>query len=390
MSTEESKSAPPEKTEAPKEEAAKQEPAKQEEAKEPKKRDPIKFWTRITLLVLAALFIGHVLSDKYVPYTANARVQAYIVPLSAYVSGHLSKVYVTNNDIVKEGDPLVEIDSQKYELAVKQAEADLQKASQASDADLASVTTAQAKVTEAEANLVNARVKGERIIKLADQGAASRSRADDARSRITASEAQLASAKSELQKAKSNLGGTGEENAGFRAALSNLKQAQLDLARATVRAPSAGIITNFSVDVGHFANAGAPIMTFISIREVWIQADMRENSLGNIEAGDPVGIVLDAAPGKVFKGKIRSVGWGVSDNTQNQMGGLTTVDTTQGWLRESQHFPVLVDFADDGASKGYKRAGGQANVIVYTGDNGFLNSCGKLWVRLLSQLSHVY
>jgi len=391
MSTEPSEPDTP-KTEAVKQEETKQEPAKQEEteAKEPKKRDPIKFWTRTTILVLIGLFIAHILSDKYVPYTSNARVEAYVVPLSADVSGRLSKVYVTNNQVVKAGEPLVEIDSEKYALAVTQAEADLQQASQASDADLASVTTAQAKVTEAEANLQNAKVKGDRIIKLAEQGAASKSRADDARSRISASEAQLASAQSELQKAKSKLGETGEDNAGFKVALTNLKRAQLDLNRATVRAPSAGIITNFSIDVGHFANAGAPIMTFISIRDVWIQADMRENSLANIKTGNEVDILLDAAPGKVFNGKIRSVGWGVSDDTQNQMGGLTTVKTTQGWLRESQYFPVLVDFADDGASKGYKRAGGQANVIVYTGESGFLNGCGKLWMRLMSQLSHVY
>lgn len=355
----------------------------------PKKRDPIKFWTRTALILLVVLFTAHIIGDKYVPYTANARVEAYIVPIAPEVSGRLSKIYVTNNQMVKSGDKLVEIDSQKYELAVKQAQADLQSATQASDADLASVSTAQARVTEAEANLLNAQVKGERIVKLAEQGAASKSRADDARSRITASEAKLESAKSELQKAKSNLGDTGPDNAKVQAALANLERAQLDLNRATIIAPSDGIITNFSIDVGHFANTGAPLMTFISISDVWIQADMRENSLGKINAGDEVEIVLDAAPGKVFKGSIRSVGWGVSDDTQNQMGGLTTVKTTQGWLREPQHFPVIVDFSDD-ESKGFKRAGGQANVIVYTGGNPVINGVGKMWIRLVSFLSHIY
>ena len=381
MSTEEKKAdAPaPEKTDAPKEAAA-----------ETKKRDPIKFWTRSTLILLVALFTAHVLSDKYVPYTANARVEAYVVPLAAQVSGQLSKIYVTNNQLVKEGDKLVEVDSAKYDLAVKQAEADLQQATQASDVDLASVTTAQSRVTEAEANLVNSQVKGERIIKLAKQGAASQSRADDAKSKITSSEAKLVSAKSELQKAKSNLGSTGQDNAKIKQALVNLERAQLDLNRATVRAPSDGIISNFSVDVGYYANAGAPIMTFISVSDVWIQADMRENSLGHIKAGNKVGIVLDSAPGKAFKGSIRSVGWGVSDDTSNQIGGLTTVNTTQGWLRESQYFPVVVDFEEIEETKGFKRAGGQANVIVYTGDSFILNTGGKIWMRTISFFSHVY
>ncbi|MFC4993333.1 HlyD family secretion protein [Rubritalea tangerina] len=360
-----------------------------EQKEEKKKRDPIKFWTRVTLIAVVVLFFAHILSDKYVPYTANARVEAYVVPVAAEVSGRVSRVYVTNNELVKEGDKLIEIDSEKYELAVKQAEVDLQQASQVSDADTASVSTAQAKVAEAEANLENARVKGERIIKLSQQGAASMSRADDARSRITASEAKLASAKSELEKAKSNLGKTGQDNVKIQAALTNLERARLDLARATIVAPSDGIITNLSIDVGHYANPGAPVMTFISIKDVWIQADMRENSLGNIETGDRVEIVLDAAPGQVFGGTIRSVGWGVSDNTNNQIGGLTTVKTTQGWLREAQHFPVIIDF-DEGAGKGYKRAGGQANVIVYTGDNFLFNGVGKLWIRVISFFSHVY
>jgi multidrug resistance efflux pump len=233
-------------------------------------------------------------------------------------------------------------------------------------------------------------VKGERIIKLAEQGAASTSRADDARSRITSSEAKLVSAKSELQKAKSTLGGTGTDNAKIKVAMTNLERAQIDLNRATVRAPSDGIISNFSVDVGHFANAGAPIMTFISIRDVWIQADLRENALSNIKAGNEVGIVLDAAPGKVFKGSVRSVGWGVSDDTKDQIGGLTTVKTTQGWLRESQHFPVVIDFENQEDSKGFKRAGGQANVIIYTRESSFLNWGGRMFIRAISIFTHIY
>tara|TARA_R110000850_G_scaffold27067_8_gene76813 strand:- start:1578 stop:2783 length:1206 start_codon:yes stop_codon:yes gene_type:complete len=362
---------------------------KEAEKPAPKKRDPIKLWTVVTLTLLVLMFVGRVISDKFVPYTANARIEAYIIPMAAEVSGRLSKTYVTNNAIVEEGDKLVEIDAEKYQFAVEQAQADLQTASQATDADVAGVATAQAKVTEAEANLLNSQIKGARLVTLSEQGAASISRADDARSRITTSEAQLESAKSELIKAKSNLGATGKDNARIKAALTNLQSAQLDLSRATVRAPSDGIVSNFTIDVGHFANTGAPIMTFISIRDVWIEAAMRENSLGHIESGNPVEIILDAAPGRIFKGAIRSVAYGVSDDTSNQMGGLTTVKTTQGWMREAQHFPVIIDFSDE-ASKGFKRAGGQANIIVYTGDNGFLNKCGKLWIRLMSQLSHLY
>jgi len=130
-------------------------------------------------------------------------------------------------------------------------------------------------------------------------------------------------------------------------------------------------------------------MTFISTKDVWIQADMRENSLGHVKQDDPVELVLDAAPGQIFNGEVMSVGYGVSDDTSNSLGGLTTVQTSQGWLRQAQHFPVFIRFTDDSA-KEFLRAGGQVNVIIYTGDRPILNTLGRFWIRLVSVLSHLY
>ncbi|WP_136809007.1 HlyD family secretion protein [Desulfosediminicola flagellatus] len=346
-------------------------------------------WTTAIIIACIAIFTGHIMADKYTPYTSNARIEAFVVPIVPEVSGTLNRVNVTNNQLVTNDEVLAVIDSTKYELAVRRAEADLQLATQSSEADISSVTTAQAKVAEAEANLRNAEVKGKRIIKLSTQGAASVSRADDARSRIEANKAKLASARSELEKAKSNLGNTGKDNARVRSALVALETAQLDLARSSIQAPSNGIITNLTIDVGHYASIGSPLMTFISTRFVWIQADMRENCLMNMKAGNPVELVLDAAPGRVFNGEVMSVGYGVSDNVNNTLGGLTTVQPTQGWLRQAQHMPVLIQFSDD-ASKNFKRVGGQVNVIIYTGDNSILNFLGKFWIRMISIVSHVY
>ena len=354
-----------------------------------KKIDPVSLWTAIVVGLCLLIFCLHVLADKYTPYTSNGRIEAFVVPIVPQVSGSLTSVNVTNNQFVTERQVLAVVDTAKYELAVRRAQADLQLATQTSEADIATVTTAQARVAEAEANLRNAQVKGQRIIKLSKQGAASLSRADDARSRIEGSKAKLASARSELEKAKSNLGKTGEDNAKVRSALTALEIAQLDLRRSTIRAPSDGVITNLTVDVGHYAATGVPVMTFIATKFVWIQADMRENSLLNIKKNDPVELVLDAAPGHVFKGEVVSVGFGVSDNTGNTLGSLTTVQPTQGWLRQAQHLPVLIAFTDD-AAKGFKRVGGQVNVIVYTGNRPLLNTLGRFWIRMISFLSHIY
>jgi multidrug resistance efflux pump len=355
----------------------------------PPKRDPVKFWTSVTLVICLIIFSWHLLADKYTPYTSNGRVEAFVVPIATQVSGQLIRMSVVNNQRVTADQELAVIDKTNYDLAVQRAEAELQQASQTSAADVATVSTAQAKVAEAKANLSNAEVKGQRIIKLSKQGAASVSRADDARTRIEASKANLASAKSELTKAKSNLGTVGNDNARIRSALTSLETAKLDLYRTTIRAPADGIITNLTVDVGHYANAGAPIMTFIATKNTWVQADMRENSLGRIEKGDRVEMVLDAAPGKIIEGEVMSVGYGVSDNSSSSLGSLATVQTSQGWLRQAQHFPVLIRFVD-AEGKGHLRAGGQVNVIVYTGEAPVLNLLGRIWIRLISVLSHIY
>lgn len=354
-----------------------------------KQRDMVKLSTGAVLLICAALFVWHLLSDKYTPYTSNGRIEAFIVPIVPQVSGTLTHVYADNNQAVTDNQKLAEIDPAKYELAVQRAQAELQQASQASAADGSSVITARAKVAEAEANLRNAEIKGGRIIKLSKVGAASVSRADDARTTIEANEAKLDSALSELEKAKNNLGIDGKDNAHIRSAYSNLATAEIDLSHTIIRAPSNGIITNLTVEVGHYASGGSPIMTFISTKEIWIQANMRENSLKYIKQADSVDVVLDAAPGKIFKGEVISVGYGVSDSGSDALGGLATVQTTQGWLRQAQHFPVLIRFTDDN-SKGFRRAGGQANVIIYTGNNVVLNTLGRIWIRLISVLSHIY
>jgi multidrug resistance efflux pump len=324
-------------------------------------RDPVKFWTGIVLAVCIVMFIWHLLSDKYTPYSSNGRVEAFVVPIAPQVSGTLVNVYVLNNQSVSDQQNLAIVDPAKYELAVRRA----------------------------QANLRNAEIKGQRIIKLSKQGAASVSRADDARSSIEAKQARLASARSELEKTKSSLGATGQDNARIRSALTALETAQLDLHNTTIRAPSDGIITNLTVDIGHYAGAGMPIMTFISTKDIWVQADMRENSLGHIKQGDSVEMVLDAAPGRLFKGEVMSVGYGVSDNSTSAIGTLTTVQTSSGWLRQPQNFPVLIRFSDESA-KGFRRAGGQVNTIIYTGDHAVLNSLGRLWIRIVSMLSHIY
>jgi len=119
---------------------------------------------------------------------------------------------------------------------------------------------------------------------------------------------------------------------------------------------------------------------------------MRENQLGNLKRGDKVLIALDDNPGKLFPGRVDSIGWGVTEGDEAPTGQLPDVQADQGWLREPQRFPVRVvmDPADDEkAALAYGRSGAQANVMVFTDDNLILNPIGRLWMRIVALLSYL-
>ena len=96
-------------------------------------------------------------------------------------------------------------------------------------------------------------------------------------------------------------------------------------------------------------------MTLIAIHDVWISADMTENNLGNIDPGDQTAIVLDVMPGRVLKGRIRSVGGGVGTGQSAPPGTLPTVENNRDWLRQAQRIPVAVEFDAGGPGAAPRR-----------------------------------
>ena len=126
----------------------------------------------------------------------------------------------------------------------------------------------------------------------------------------------------------------------------------------------------------------------------WISAEMTENNLGRLEPDTPVAIVLDALPGKVFEGRVRSVGYGVSVGQSTAPGTLPEVENSRDWLRPAQRFPVIVEFAPGEARQLAKlrgiRVGGQAEVMAFPTQGNPLNPLGRLFLYLMSWLSYAY
>ncbi len=354
-----------------------------------KTADPVRKISKYLLYVVLFIFAWYVIADRIAPWTDQARVQAYVVPIVSQVSGRVIEINVNKDQLVQPGDVLFKIDPADYELALENAESALQLAGQKIGAGTANVTTAQAGVVEAETNLEHMKVQSVRVYELEEQNVLSESDGDKARAKVKAAAAQLMRARAQLDKAKQALGEKGIKNPRIRSAIAALKKAQLDLSRTTIVAPSQGGITNLQIDVGHYAKAGSALMTFVEVNNIWIQANLRENNIANIKPGNPVDITLDVAPGKIFSGTVSSIGFAVDSGASSRVGDLASVDGKSGWLRDAQRFPVIINF-DDNSARGLRRLGGQADVLIYTGNSWIINSLGWVWIRILSWFSYVY
>jgi multidrug resistance efflux pump len=354
-----------------------------------KAMDPARRITLIVLAVVAVLFAWHIVADRATPYTDLGKVDGYVVPIAPQVSGYVTEVPVVLNQVVEEGGLLLKINPLPFELAVNSARAQLELSGQQVRAQTSAIESAAGRVGVAMAQLDRAQRYFDRVEAIAAQnpGALSQADRDRATTQLAQAEAGVISAEAELDKARETLGVEGQDNPAIRAAAAALAQAEFNLEQTEIHAPRRGSVGDLQLAEGHFAVAGQPLATFISAQDVWVRADMRENNLGRIEIGHRAEVALDVAPGRIFRGHVASVSAGV-DTGQGARGGLTTAETTQGWLRDPQRFPVIIRFEGDEA-RGLLRAGGQASVIVYVGSNPLLNFVGRFRIRLTTLLSYV-
>lgn len=345
--------------------------------------------------VIALSLLLYLLADRYTPYTSQARIEGYVVGVSPKVAGAVTKMSVSNNQAVKSGQPLVEIDPSQYRIALDKARSDLASARKQFGAGGAAVEAARASLQAALANELKARQDATRLRRLReeDPGTISVRRQEVADATLQQATAQVVAAEADIRRAIDSMGGDSmEENTGLATALTAVEKAELDLSNTVIRAPSNGVITDLRTDVGLYAGTGSPVLTLVAVHDVWINAEFTENNLGRMKAGTPVDIVFDAMPGRVFKGEVRSIGLGVGADSNPPAGTLPSIDNDRDWLRQAQRFPVIVGFdaKQDPALRDALRVGGQASVIAYGEGSGITKLLGKLYIRVASWLTYAY
>ena len=354
--------------------------------KAPKPANPVRRVTLIVIVIATILFLYGIAADRFTPYTAQGLAQAYLVRIAPEVGGRVIEVGVETDQRIGPGTVLFRIDPDEYELAVRRAEAQLESVGQSIGASTAAVATAQAKLVEAVAKRDNARDQSARMLELIKRGVYPEARRSEAQSTLDSAEAVVLQAEAALEEARQALGPSGAENPQIRDAIAALAQANLDLQRTTVVAPTDCGVTNLSLTIGQVLAKGEAALTYIDIREVWVEAAFRENSLENVAVGDRVEIVFDILPGRVVEGRVAALGYGVGNRNVDPQTGLPSPRSQSGWIRPAQLMPVRIEFERQAL---LLRFGSQANVMIYPSDNVVMNALGYLRMRLVALLTYV-
>jgi len=281
----------------------------------------------VVLLALVALGarrwiygLSHVSSD-------NAQVDGHIVPILPKVGGFVTEVRIDENQNVKAGDTLVVLDDRDYKVRLAQADADLAVAL-AGVSNRARVGQAEAQVEQAQANALKAHADLERVRPLALQEIVSKQQLDAVEAGARAGDAALAAAQASLLAADARVG----------AARAARDQAALNLSYTRVIAPSSGVVSKKTVELGQLVQAGQPLMSVVPLEDVWVTANLKETEVADVKPGEPVDFTVDAYPGRHFTGHVQSL----SPATGARFSLLPPDNATGNFTKVVQRVPVRV------------------------------------------------
>jgi membrane fusion protein (multidrug efflux system) len=275
------------------------------------------------VLIFGSIYVIRAMSRES---TDDAFIAGHVITISARVSGYVDKVSVSDNQSVKQGDVLVELDPRDYKVALDTVQARLS-AAQATElqsraqADMASVEAGRA---ERDYNRykqlydANAGITQQQVDNVLAAAKAARAQLDSANALVAAAQAKVAESKAAVE------------------------QAELNLSYTRVIAPQAGRVTKKSVEPGEHISTGQPLMSIVP-QEVWVVANFKETQLRYMKPGQQVTIKVDARSGKTFKGHIDSIQAG----TGSVFSLLPPENATGNYIKVVQRVPVKIVFDED-------------------------------------------
>ena len=329
------------------------------------------------------------------PWTRDGQVRADVIQITPRVSGPIVQIGIEDNQFIKAGDLLFEIDPRTFAASVAQASAQYDKAKdnylaqekqvEASQAQVevtrASLDQATSAIKQADAEIEKNRADYQRQQELLPQKATSQKSVDRAKANYQVSvqerlgavaslaqaKASLLQSEADLAETRATLGAAGDANASLREAQAALEQAELNLEFTRVRAPVDGYVTNLNLRLGSQGVANQPALALVDVNSFWVDGFFRENSIEGIAAGDKAIITLMTYPDKPIEGYVDSIGWDIAQ--QDGSTGfelLPNISPTFEWIRLAQRVPVRIHMTMIPEEVAL-RVGTTCSVLVMTG-----------------------
>jgi membrane fusion protein (multidrug efflux system) len=303
--------------------------------------------------------------------TDDAYVQAAHASISSNIAGRVVEIAVHDNQRVHRGDLLFRLDDQPFRIAVEQAQAKLAGARMEIIAGKAAYRQQLATTRSARDTLDYQRREYQRQHKLLASGISSQMQVDQSQHANDAAQQQLEAAQQQAASVLAMLDGNPDidpdQHPTVLQAQAELDRAKLNLSYTAIVAPDDGIVTQVEqLQVGDYINAASPVFALLSTRDIWIEANFKEDQLTYMHPGQPAEVDIDTYSGRTFKCHVVSL----SPGTGSQFSALPPENATGNWVKVVQRLPVRLEF-DDAATGANTdlllHSGLSANVDVDTG-----------------------
>jgi membrane fusion protein (multidrug efflux system) len=325
-------------------------PQVQELVAAPKRRHPWLIFVALVLIaVIAAVSVSWLITSMRHQSTNDAYVEGRIIRISPRVSGPVIALNVDDNDVVKAGEVLLEIDPADYQAKVDQAVAAVSAATSGVEEAKAAVLRAEAGIGEAEAALHAAETEAKRRASdyrryeaMGTDGISAQQLETALHASEAANDQQEAAAKklvavsAELNVAKTNVV-TAE--AQVAAAQAQLRFAQLQLQYTNVIAPESGRVTKKNVEAGNFVGTAQPLLSIVP-DDRWVIANFKEVQLDRMRVGQPVEVRVDSYPETPLRARVQSLQVGTGARFEL----LPPENATGNWVKVVQRLPVKITF----------------------------------------------
>jgi membrane fusion protein, multidrug efflux system len=305
--------------------------------------------------VLVAVVLGvwyFLASGRYVS-TDDSAVMAAQSTISANVPGRVVELDVHDNQQVHKGDVLFKIDERPFQIAVEEAQAKLASARIQIVAEKSTYRRELADLSASNTTLAYQQHELERQQRLLQSGISSRAQFEQVQHAVEMAQSNLASAQQQVSSVLAMLGGSldlpVDAHPAVMQAQAALDKAKLDESYSVIVAPDDGVVAKVEqLQVGDYISAAAPVFTLVSSRNMWVEANFKENELTYMRPGQSAQISIDAYPSHTFKARVASL----SPGTGSQFSLLPPENATGNWVKVVQRIPVrlqldMSEFSDE-------------------------------------------